>query len=44
MTWNWQHPDWPNFVFDSSVYIENDTTFIHLCGKSQGYLKAISKS
>lgn len=44
MTWNWQHPDWPNFVFDSSVYIENDATFIHLCGKSQGYLKAISKS
>jgi Fic family protein len=44
MTWNWQHPDWPNFVFDSSLYVENERAFIHICGKSQGYLKAISKS
>lgn len=44
MIWNWQHSDWPNFVFDASVFIENETTFIHLCGMSQGYLKAISKS
>lgn len=44
MTWNWQHSDWPNFLYDSSEYIVNETTFIHLSGKSQGYFKAISKS
>lgn len=44
MTLNWQLPDWPNFLFDSSLYSENERAFIYLCGKSQGYLKAISKS
>jgi len=44
MIWNWQHPNWPNFVFEPSLFIENEITFSNLCGKSQGYLKVISKA
>ena len=43
MVWNWEHTDWPNFIFDKYLYIEYENTFMRLCGKSQAYFLNISK-
>jgi len=43
MPWNWQLAKWPQFTFDSLLYIENENKFMRLCGQSQAYLLNISK-
>lgn len=44
MVWNWQLPQWPQFIFDTSRWVDNEKKFMHLCGKSQGYISSISKA
>lgn len=42
MTWNWQHKDWPNFVYDATALSEHESQFLHKAGIMHGSLKHIA--
>ncbi len=42
MIWNWQHREWPNFVYNKDVLAELEEKFLKLSGVLQGSLKHIS--
>lgn len=39
MTWNWEHPEWPNFRWDSAALAEMEAQFLHRSGMQIGSLK-----
>ena len=41
MTWNWQHKDWPNFIYDKAVLSDYESQFLHRAGIMHGSLKHI---
>lgn len=41
--WNWQHPDWANFQYDSSQIQEIDTDFLHNAGFLFGVFEHLSE-
>ncbi len=43
MAWNWQHKDWPNFVYDTSALSEYESQFLQKAGVMHGSLKHIAE-
>lgn len=43
MTWNWQHEDWPNFIYDRERLAPNETQFIHEAGMVHGAIKHLTE-
>jgi Fic family protein len=39
MRWNWEHPDWPNFRWDSAALAEMESQFLQRSGMQIGSLK-----
>jgi Fic family protein len=39
MAWNWEHPDWPDFQWDSAALAEMEARFLHSSGMQIGSLK-----
>lgn len=42
MTWNWQHKDWPHFIFDSNDFKDYESRFFQSAGIILGSLKHIN--
>ena len=42
MTWNWQHENWPQFIYDVNALSDYESQFLHKAGMLQGSLKHIS--
>jgi len=42
MTWNWQHEDWPKFIYDAHALSDYESQFLHKAGILQGSLKHIT--
>lgn len=42
MIWNWQHKDWPNFIYKSSELSQLEDNFLHNAGILQGSLKHVT--
>lgn len=42
MSWNWQHPEWPNFRFDAKRIEEAETSFLRHGGILIGALKHLT--
>lgn len=40
--WNWEHQDWPNFVYDKEIFSKIENQFLHQAGVLQGSLKHIT--
>lgn len=43
MKWNWEHKDWPNFIYDAKAFSEYESRFLHKAGVMQGSLKHIAE-
>jgi len=43
MTWNWQHKNWPNFIYDAAKLSEHESQFLHKAGIMHGSLKHIAE-
>ncbi len=43
MTWNWQHEDWPNFIYDAAALSEYESQFLQRAGIMHGSLKHIAE-
>ncbi|MCB1052143.1 MAG: Fic family protein [Acidobacteria bacterium] len=43
MTWNWLHPDWPNFVFDTSSLRGYEDQFLHNSGLILGSIQHVTE-
>lgn len=43
MTWNWQLPDWPNFVFDPEAIRPLEERFLQASGQLLGVVQHLSK-
>ncbi|MBV9548122.1 MAG: Fic family protein [Alphaproteobacteria bacterium] len=41
MTWNWQHPDWPNFSYDSNALEALERDFLHRAGEFVGAFRHV---
>lgn len=39
MKWNWQIPNWPNFIYDSSLIANQEKKFLQGIGGSFAILK-----
>ncbi len=44
MKWNWQHEDWPNFVFEKSQFQKVHEQYLHKSGVLKGYLEPLLKT
>jgi Fic family protein len=42
MTWNWQHKNWPNFIFSSEKLEGYEKQFLHNAGVLSGSLKHVN--
>jgi len=42
MKWNWQHMDWPNFVYDATALSIYESQFMHKAGMMLGSFKHIT--
>lgn len=42
MIWNWQHKDWPNFIYNAAELEQFEQSFIHKAGIMHGSMKHIS--
>ncbi len=42
MVWNWQHKDWPNFIYNAVALEQFEQNFIHKAGIMHGSMKHIS--
>lgn len=40
--WNWQHPDWPNFEYDSSLFKERVEAFYRSAERLSGRIEGMS--
>jgi Fic family protein len=43
MVWNWQLPQWPDFKYNVSLYVEKEKLFTLLCGQVFGIFSILSK-
>lgn len=43
MAWNWQHKDWPNFIYNTEQFAEYERHFLHNAGVLHGSIKHISQ-
>lgn len=43
MRWNWQLPDWPNFIYDSARNAQWEKKFLLGAGSSHAFLKNVEK-
>lgn len=43
MTWNWQHKDWPEFVYNKAELSDYESQFLHKAGILQGSLKHVTQ-
>ena len=43
MPWNWELPDWPNFIFDPDPIIALERQFLLGVGGAFAYLKTIDE-
>ena len=41
-TWNWQQPNWPEFIYDNEAIAELEQQYAGLAGEFRGALKHIS--
>jgi Fic family protein len=41
MTWNWEQPDWPNFIYDSRALVPLERQFLRRSGEFVGAYKHI---
>ena len=39
MVWNWQQPDWPNFVWDKALFVKAEQRFLVEAGECVGAVK-----
>ncbi len=39
MPWNWQHPDWPHFIWDDTQLAEFESLFLQEAGMTAGAAK-----
>ena len=39
MTWNWQHPDWPNFIYDTESMMSLESRFLQSSGEVIGAVR-----
>jgi len=44
MTWNWEHKDWPHFIYDSEKFEPYEKQFIEKAGTIHGSMKHINKA
>lgn len=44
MTWNWQHKDWPNFIYDAAGLSGYESQFLQKAGIMHGSLKHIAEA
>lgn len=42
MTWNWQHKDWPHFIYSAANFQALEAEFIHKAGYLHGSMKHIT--
>jgi len=42
MTWNWQHDEWPDFLYDTTEFSEYENQFLHNAGIMHGSIKHIT--
>lgn len=42
MDWNWQHKNWPNFIYSTAALEQFEQNFIHKAGVMHGSMKHIS--
>ncbi len=42
MAWNWQHKDWPNFIYNAAELEPFEQSFMHKAGVMHGSMKHIS--
>lgn len=43
MEWNWQHKDWPDFIYDAAALSQFESQFQHKAGIMHGSLKHITE-
>jgi len=43
MAWNWQHKDWPNFIYDMAALADYESQFLHKAGVMHGSLKHVAQ-
>jgi Fic family protein len=43
MTWNWQHKDWPCFIYDMAAFSDYESRFLHKAGVMHGSLKHVAQ-
>ncbi|MCK6418359.1 MAG: Fic family protein [Alphaproteobacteria bacterium] len=43
MKWNWQHKNWPNFIYDAAALSEYESQFLHKAGIMHGSLKHVTE-
>ena len=43
MQWNWQHPDWPYFQWDTGDIDVLESRFLHESGVASGALKHVAE-
>ena len=41
MTWNWELPNWPKFIYDAARILDQERQFLLSAGKTIGCLKTI---
>jgi Fic family protein len=39
MAWNWQHPDWPNFLWEGAALAQLEARFLQNVGEQRGSIK-----
>ena len=44
MKWNWQHKDWPDFIYDPIKFGSYEKQFMHKAGIMYGSMKHVSEN
>ncbi|MCK5375002.1 MAG: Fic family protein [Alphaproteobacteria bacterium] len=44
MAWNWQHKDWPDFIYDAVALSDYESQFLHKAGMMHGSFKHVGQN
>jgi Fic family protein len=44
MTWNWEHKNWPNFIYDPEKFVSYEKQFLEKAGAIHGSMKHINEA